>query len=207
MTRPFVWATLLFLATTLTALANPGTDAVVSAMRGTNWDVGPEIAFLQKTTRFSVPEHSLARLQDTGPYGGAKFAYIFGRDMIKYFEANGYPNLRQALAGGATDQLDQIASKYTFEFIYEGAGDEKSWNMFSNYSSLIRDDLFHWGWASKSGQGHFVVTTTPKVSAFSATSDGVNYKIMNPTLELPTSQWNTLVKPVLDKYGTQANRI
>jgi hypothetical protein len=197
----------MWLVASLSALADPGTDAVVAAMRKTNWDVGPEIVFLEKTTRFVVPDHSVPRLQETGPYGGAKFAYIFGRDMLKYFEANGYPNLRQSVAGGSTDQLDEIAKKYTFAFVYEGPDDGKAWNMFINYSSLIRDELFHWGWASKSGQGHFTVTTTPKATAFSATSDGTTYSILNPIQELPTSQWGKLVKPVLDKFGTQANRI
>ena len=189
------------------ALAAPGLPEVITAMKGTNWDVGPEIAFLEKTTRFQVPDHSLARLTDTGPYGGAKFAYLFGREMIKYFEANGYPNLRQSLASGSCPQLDEIAKKYSFDFVYEGPADAKAWNMFANYSSLIRDEVFHWGWASKSGEGHFVVTTTPKTSVFQASSDGKHYKIQNPILEIPTSAWSKSVKPVLDKYGTQANRI
>ena len=189
------------------AFADAGTDAVIGAMEQTNWDVKPEIAFLRKTTKFVVPEASLAQLTNTEGYGGAKFAYIFGRDMIKYFEANGYPNLRQGLASGATDQLDAIAAKYSFEFVYEGTGDQKSWNMFNNYSSLIRDELFHWGWVPKSGEAHFIVTTTPKVSAFSATSDGKTFKVNNPVLEIPTSQWGKSVKPVLDKFGTQGNRI
>lgn len=189
------------------ASADPGLDAVVGAMRGTNWEVGPEILFLQSTTTFQVPEHSLARLTDTGSYGGAKFAYIFGRDMIKYFEANGYPNLRQQLSSGATDQLAQIAAKYSFQFVYEGPADAKAWNMFSNYSSLIRDEVFHWGWKPKSGEAHFVVVTTPKVSTFSATSDGKNFKVNNPTLEIPTSAWNKSVRTLLDKYGAPGNRI
>lgn len=190
------------------ALADPGTDMVVSAMQKTNWDVGPEIVFLQKTTKFVVPEHSQARLVDTtGSYGGGKFAYMFGREMIKYFEANGYPNLRQGLASGATDQIDQIAAKYSFEFVYDGPDNQKAWEMFNNYSSLIRDDLFHWGWVSKSGEGHFIVTTTPKVSVFGVSGDGKSYKLSNPVLEIPTSQWQKNVKPFLDKYGTQGQRI
>lgn len=197
----------LLLGCVITASADPGTDIVVKAMQGTNWDVGPEIAFLQKTTTFTVPEASLPRLASTENYGGAKFGYYFARDMIKYFEANGYPNLRQMLAAGATDQLDQIAAKYTFKFVYEGPDNQQAWNMFSNYSSLIRDEVFHWGWASKSGEGHFIVTTTPKASGFGISTDGKTYKISNPVIELPSSQWQQKVKSVLDKYGTQANRI
>lgn len=205
--RNGIFLILTWVCLALISLADPGTDAVVTAMRGTNWDAGPESVFLQKTTRFRVPAHSQARLVDTGNYGGAKFAYLFGRDMLKYFEANGYPGLRQSLASGSTEALDQIAGKYTFEFVYEGPDEPKAWTMFSNYSSLIRDEVFHWGWASKSGQGHFVVTTTPKVTSFSATSDGTNYKISNPVLEIPTSLWNKQVRTVLDKWGTQAKRI
>lgn len=191
----------------LPATADQAMDAVTNSIKSASLTTyKPHILFLEKTTKFVVPEHSMTRLAKYENYGGAKFAYYFAGNMIKYFEANGYPNLMQILEAGSTDQLDEIAKNYSFQFVYEGPDDDKAFSMFINYSGQIDGEVFHWGWVPKSGEAHIICTTTPKVSTFSATSDGKTFKVMNPILELPTSIWGNTVKPVFDKWGKQGNR-
>jgi hypothetical protein len=197
----------LLLATFGCVYADPATDSVTAAMQRGASGSGAEQLFLQKTTKFVVPDHSQNRLTSMETYGGAKFAYVFARDMINFFEKNGYPNLRQNLQNGSTDQLDEIAKNFTFTYVYEGPDDEKAWRMFKNYSAQIVDEVYHWGWLPTSGQAHITVVTTPKAPGFSATSDGKQFTVRNPVLEIPTSQWNKNVRPVFDKYGKKANRI
>ena len=205
------WIVLVLFVLTLFSMptaAQSSTELAIQGIEGAKLSsFKPEVMFLRKTTTFKVPAHSEARLAAYQNYGGAKFAHYFARDMIKFFEANGYPNFRQMLEAGSTDQLDQIAARYSFEFVYEGPDDQKAWEMFANYSGLIHEELFHWGWMPKSGEAHIVSVTSPKVSSFSATSDGKAFKVSNPTLELPSSIWNTTVKPVFEKWGSTGNRI
>ncbi len=200
-----------FLSILLCLLASPlsaetGTEIVVNALKSTNFAVKPEIAFLEKTTTFSVPEHSLSRLASTESYGGAIFARSFAREMIAYFEVNGHPNLRQMLETGNTSALDEIAKNYSFKFVYEGPDDDKAWRMFVNYSDLFRENLTHWGWVPNSGQIHLESVTTPQASGFSGSTDGKVFKMTNPTLELPTSQWSNSVYKDFEKHGKTGNR-
>lgn len=189
------------------AQADPAMDAVTASMQRGASGSGAEQLFLQKTTKFVVPEHSQARLLSMETYGGARFAYTSARDLINFFEKNGYPNLRQNLESGNTDQLNEIAKNFTFTYVYEGPDNDKAWKMFNNYSSQIVNEVYHWGWLPKSGQAHITVLTTPKAQGFSATSDGKQFTVRNPTLEIPTSQWEKSVRPVFDQHGKKANRI
>lgn len=198
---------LLVLTTGMAAWADPSIDAIAQALRAAGTGSDAEILFLQKTTTFNVPEHSQKRLTAMTPYGGAKFAYTSARDMINFFEKNGYPGLRAELQSGGTTQLDQIAQNFSFNYVYEGPDNDAAWNNFKTYSAQIVDEVYHWGWLPKSGQAFITVVTTPKAAKFSATSDGKHFKVLNPVSQIPTSQWSKSVKPVFDKFGKPANRI
>lgn len=190
--------------------ADKNNEYLAALKSSSNFNSDAQIAFLRKTTHFKIPDSCWSLMLEPAGYGGVKRSMVFATEMLKYFEANGHPNLRKMAETGMMDQvnseLDQIAKNYQFTLVYEGPANKDVWKNFSNYWGQLDSELFHWGWAPKSGTALMTVVVTPKANGFSAKSDGKNFTITNPVLEVPTSGWEKNVRPVLERDGVKVNR-